>query len=63
MDEWIGNGVQLGWLIDKKKQRVFVYRPGQPPEEFAGIVELAAGPPIQGFVLDLREILTGSDLI
>ena len=28
MLEWIENGVELGWLIDPKKQAVTVYRPG-----------------------------------
>jgi Uma2 family endonuclease len=27
MQEYIDNGTQLGWLIDKKQCRVFIYRP------------------------------------
>jgi Uma2 family endonuclease len=28
-------GVQLGWLIDRKNRRVYIYRPGLPEECFA----------------------------
>ncbi|MBI2876469.1 MAG: Uma2 family endonuclease, partial [Candidatus Tectomicrobia bacterium] len=30
MHEYMENGAQLGWLIDPKERRVYVYRPGQP---------------------------------
>src|SRR5215213_7604086 len=29
MDEYIENGALLGWLIDPKKRRVYVFRPGE----------------------------------
>ena len=29
MEEWIGNGVELGWLIDPKRRVVEVYRAGE----------------------------------
>ena len=56
MGEWMENGVQLGWLIDRKNKRVFVYRPGQQLEELTGIDSLAAEAPVDGFVLDLAPI-------
>ncbi|WP_196526238.1 Uma2 family endonuclease [Nostoc commune] len=27
MEEYINNGTQLGWLIDRKERQVFIYRP------------------------------------
>ncbi|MEM8778099.1 MAG: Uma2 family endonuclease [Cyanobacteria bacterium P01_G01_bin.49] len=30
LQEYINNGVQLGWLIDRKNQKVYIYRPNQP---------------------------------
>jgi Uma2 family endonuclease len=55
MERWIANGVQLGWLIDPYRKRVFLYRPG------AGVRIVAAKRiegqgPVEGFVLDLAEI-------
>lgn len=35
MMEWMDNGVRLGWLIDPKQEKVFVYR----PESLISIVE------------------------
>ncbi|HJQ23274.1 MAG TPA: Uma2 family endonuclease [Blastocatellia bacterium] len=32
MAEYLDNGAQLGWLIDPKDKRVYVYRPGQSVE-------------------------------
>jgi Uma2 family endonuclease len=52
MDDWLANGVQLGWLLDPYRQRVLVYEPGGSPVT-------ADGPyrgPIEGFVLDLTEV-------
>jgi Uma2 family endonuclease len=33
MQEWIANGVQLGWLLDPDHRTVYIYRPGDEPEE------------------------------
>jgi Uma2 family endonuclease len=32
MQEYIANGIQLGWLVDRKKCYVEIYRPNQPVE-------------------------------
>ncbi len=56
MKEYIENGARLGWLLDPKSRRVYVYRPDadavviEDPEEMSGDLELSS------FVLDLREI-------
>jgi Uma2 family endonuclease len=59
MEEWIANGVQLGWLIDGDKQTVYVYQPGQPAEKRIGIARLAGTGPVAGFVLELDRIWAG----
>jgi Uma2 family endonuclease len=46
MQEYIENGVSLGWLIDRKNRTVYIYRPNQEvqilenPEEVSGVPEL-----------------------
>ncbi|MBA2449637.1 MAG: Uma2 family endonuclease [Chloroflexi bacterium] len=56
MDEWIANGVRLGWLLDPEPHHVYVYRPGAPVARLDDPTELSADPLLPGFVLDLREI-------
>lgn len=59
MDEWITNGVLLGWLIDGDAQTVYVYRTGRPMEKVTGATILTGDGPIEGFVLDLTAIWAG----
>lgn len=56
MDEYIANGVRLGWLINPETKRVQIYRPGQVVEILEGPMEVSGDPELPGFVLDLREI-------
>ena len=56
MDEYIENGLQLGWLIDPKQKTVHIYRPHLPVEVRDNINTLSADPILPGFVLDLTEI-------
>jgi Uma2 family endonuclease len=59
MEEWIANGVALGWLIDGDAQTVYVYRIGEAIEKLTGMTSLVADGPIAGFVLDLTAIWAG----
>jgi Uma2 family endonuclease len=59
MQQWMKNGAQLGWLIDGDARTVYIYRPGQPVEKRTDLLELAGEGPVEGFVLDLREIWAG----
>ena len=59
MDEWMANGVELGWLIDGDNKAVYIYRQGQEPEKITGAGEVAGEGPIAGFVLDMTEIWAG----
>ncbi len=56
MREYIENGVQLGWLIDRRARRVMIYRPGEPVETLDNPANITANPELSGFVLDLTPI-------
>ena len=56
MQEYMDNGVRLGWLIDPQNRRVHVYRPGQPVEILEEPTAVSADPVLPGFVLDLSAI-------
>ncbi|MBG1242036.1 Uma2 family endonuclease [Nostoc sp. NZL] len=65
MQEYIDNGVPLGWLIDPQNQQVEIYRPGQcvevlrrrSPSETSP-TSLSGEDVLPGFVLDLAQILS-----
>ncbi len=56
MQEYINNGVVLGWLIDPKTRRVEVYRQGQSVEILASPNTLSGEGVLPGFVLELSRI-------
>ena len=56
MLEYISNGAELGWLIDPKARRVYVYRRGQPTEYLENPEAIAGDPALRGFVLNIRDI-------
>jgi len=55
MREWIANGAALGWILDADRRRAHIYTPAGV-EVLVAPKRLAAGPPVRGFVLDLKEI-------
>jgi Uma2 family endonuclease len=59
MQEWIDNGVQLGWLLDPDHRTAYVYRPGHEPEQITDTERLVGEGPVAGFVLELADIWTG----
>jgi Uma2 family endonuclease len=56
MEEYIENGVQLGWLIEPTQRTVYIYRPHLPVETQENLNALSADPTLSGFELDLTEI-------
>jgi Uma2 family endonuclease len=56
MQEYIDNGMSLGWLIDRSQQKVYVYRPSSPVEELDNPTTMSGDPLLPGFVLDLSTI-------
>lgn len=57
MREYRDNGARLGWLIDRKNQRVEIYRPGQDVEVIESPATLLGEEVLPGFILDLQGIL------
>jgi Uma2 family endonuclease len=56
MEEYIANGVVLGWLIDPLDRTVTIYRPGREPEILTNPTQVTGEGPVAGFVLDLSRI-------
>src|SRR5262249_55979363 len=56
MEEYISNGVKLGWLIDPRERTVAIYRPGRAPEILAHPASVPGEGPVEGFVLDLSRV-------
>jgi Uma2 family endonuclease len=57
MQEYIENGAQLGWLIDRKNKRVEIYCPGKNVEILNNPASLSGENILPGFVLNLQNIL------
>lgn len=56
LQEYIANGASLGWLIDRKNRKVYLYRPQQEVECLDNPSTLSGDPVLSGFVLDLSKI-------
>ncbi|AKG23133.1 Uma2 family endonuclease [Calothrix sp. 336/3] len=56
MDEYMQNGCQLGWLINRKKQEVEIYRSGQAVEILTSPETISGEETLPGFVLNLQKI-------
>jgi Uma2 family endonuclease len=60
MHDWIGNGVELGWLIDPYRREVYNYSAGTAGGVKAAantsVDEVKGSGPVEGFVLDLTEV-------
>lgn len=56
MQEYVNNGIRLGWLIDPKTKTVEIYRQGQSVEILESPATLSGEDVLPGFVLDLQLI-------
>ena len=57
MEQWLRNGVRLGFLLDTETETAYVYAPGQPMQTMPGFdQELSGEPVLPGFRLALREL-------
>jgi Uma2 family endonuclease len=57
MEEYLAQGVRLGWLIDPENQTVDIYHPDRPVETLKKAATLSGEDVLPGFVLDLKGIL------
>ena len=57
MEEYLAQGIRLGWLIDPDRGTVDIYRPGRPVERLVKPATLSGEDVLPGFVLDLKGIL------
>ena len=56
MQEYLENGVKLGWLIEPSEKKVEVYRLGREKEILNHPLNLSGEDVLPGFILDLSEI-------
>lgn len=56
MQEYIENGVSLGWLIDAGERKIYVYRPNNETEILENPSEISGEPLLQDFTLNLEDI-------
>ncbi|MBH8563169.1 Uma2 family endonuclease [Nostoc sp. CENA67] len=58
MQEYLANGLLLGWLINPKDQQVIIYRPHQAPEVLKSPTSLSGEDVLPGFILNLQPIFS-----
>lgn len=56
MQEYMDNGAQLGWLIDRSQRQVYIYRPGIAVACLEQPISVSGDPVLPGFVLNLTRI-------
>lgn len=56
MQEYIVNGILLGWLIDRKNRKVYIYRPNREIEILDNPETVNGDPELSGFVLKMTKI-------
>ena len=56
MQEYFDNGATLGWLIDPKNKKVYIYCPNSLVESLDNPDSISADPLLPGFILYLNDI-------
>jgi len=56
MQEYLDNGMRLGWLLDRKSRKVEIYRQGQEVEVLENPTSLSGEDVLPGFVMNLESI-------
>jgi Uma2 family endonuclease len=56
MQDYLNNGTQLGWFIDPRTRRVYIYRQGEEVEVLTDAATVSADPILPGFELQLNEL-------
>lgn len=55
MEEYLENGVQLGWLFNRKMKQAEIYETGQPKQVFQSPKQLQNDAILPGFILRLND--------
>lgn len=58
MQEYLDNGVKLGWLIEPKAKKVEIYRRDKSPEVLNNLQSISGEDILPGFVLNLSTIFS-----
>jgi Uma2 family endonuclease len=56
MQEYMANGVRLGWLLNAPTRTAYVYRPGAEVQTLEQATALDGSPELPGFILDLTRV-------
>ncbi|MEH2181972.1 Uma2 family endonuclease [Nostoc sp.] len=57
MEEYMNEpGIQLGWLIDRKQRKVYIYRPGLPEECLDNPATVSGELVLPGFILNMNKV-------
>lgn len=56
LQEYLDNGLRLGWLIDPKGRNVEIYRPDISVETVDFSTVLSGEPILKGFTLDMKQV-------
>jgi len=56
MEQWIANGVKVGWLIDPLRKAVEIYRLGEQPEIHEQPTSVQGDGPVAGFELVMARV-------
>ncbi|MCL6750297.1 Uma2 family endonuclease [Nostoc sp. CCCryo 231-06] len=57
MEEYMKEpGIQLGWLIDRKQRKVYIYRPGLPEECLDNPASISGESVLPGFILNMSKV-------
>ncbi len=56
MQEYLENGVRLGWLINRQKRQVEIYRPDSPTQTLDAPKQLFGREVLPGFTLNLNVV-------
>lgn len=58
IQEYIDNGISLGWLLDEKARLVEIYRPVQDVKILENALTLSGENVLSGFILELQPIMS-----
>jgi Uma2 family endonuclease len=56
MQEYMENGAQLGWLIDSREKKIYIYRPNEEVICLDNPKKVSGKPLLKGFTLDLQPL-------